>query len=138
MVVPARQQARPAHGTEGRHVEFLDPNAFPGQTVHIRRPQEAVAMNADVPVALVVRQNQNDVRPVGGRFRYEIENGADHDEKSRSPRHALHSVGSHLRTSFRGARPMLRMFGQRTLNPARRPRPCDNAGARGGGNSSRR
>ncbi len=112
LVVPAREQAGPGRRAERGHIEFLDSDPFPGQTVQVRRPQDVVAVDAHVAVTLVVGQNQDDVRPPGGRTGYEMENGADHDEQSRSPSHALHHGGSHLKSSFRGAQPGLRIFGQ--------------------------
>ena len=69
--ITAREQCRPRRRTDRlRHVEISEPRSFAGESIEVGCRETARAEAADVGVALVVREDDNDIgQPVRGGHR---------------------------------------------------------------------
>ncbi len=61
LVVPAGEQGGPGGGTERLCIKVGEANRFAGQAVHDGSLNVRIPVNAHIPPALVVGQNQDDI-----------------------------------------------------------------------------
>jgi hypothetical protein len=61
IIVAAGHQAGARRGADGRDVEVLHAHALLGELVDIRRPDDRVAVDAKIAVALIVGDDDNDI-----------------------------------------------------------------------------
>ena len=61
VVVPASEQAGTRRRADGRNIEILDPDTFTCESIDIRRLDLGVTVNAQVAIALVVGDDQENV-----------------------------------------------------------------------------
>ncbi len=66
VVVAARQQARACGGADWTHEEIFEANTLLCEFVQMRSANDGIAVEAQVPVSLIVRHDQNNVRFLGG------------------------------------------------------------------------
>jgi hypothetical protein len=85
IVVPAGHEAGPGGGADGGDVELGEANPFPGQAVEVGRLQDGVAVAGEIPVALVVGDDDDYIRPSRLRLRLRFlpprRNSRGHHEK---------------------------------------------------------
>ncbi len=91
IVVSARHQARPGRRADGMHVEVGHRPAATRHRVNVRRSDDRIAGDAQIAVALIVGDDQNDVRPVFGT-RAERHRGTRRAQQRRAGAHTLEKI----------------------------------------------